>query len=122
MREAAFLHKLTASDPRAIPAAAALGMATIDGARVLGMEKMIGSLEAGKRADLIVVSMAGARQTPMYDPLSHLVYVSRGSDVVTTIVNGKILMRDRQVLTLNEAEVIAEANAMAVKVRAAVGK
>ena len=122
MRQAAFLHKLTTSDPREIPAAAALAMATIDGARVLGMEKMIGSLEAGKRADLIVVSMAGARQTPMYDPLSHLVYVSRGSDVVTTIVNGKILMRDREVLTLNEAEVIAEANAMAVKVRAAVGK
>jgi 5-methylthioadenosine/S-adenosylhomocysteine deaminase len=97
-------------------------MATIEGARALGMDDQIGSLEAGKRADLIVVSMRGARQTPMYDPLSHLVYVSRGSDVVTTIVNGRMLMRDRKVLTLNEEEVIAEANAMAVKVRAAVGK
>src|SRR5215207_537072 len=122
MRQAAFLHKLTSNDPRAIPAATALAMATIEGARVLGMDGQIGSLEAGKRADLIVVSMAGARQTPMYDPLSHLVYVSRGSDVVTTIVNGKMLMRDRQVLTLNEAEVIAEANAMAARVRAAVAK
>src|SRR5215203_1144748 len=122
MRETAFLHKLTSNDPRAIPAATALAMATIEGARVLGMDGQIGSLEAGKRADLIVVSMAGARQTPMYDPLSHLVYVSRGSDVVTTIVNGKMLMRDRQVLTLNEAEVIAEANAMAARVRAAVAK
>jgi len=122
MRQAAFLHKLTSNDPRAIPAATALAMATIEGARVLGMDGQIGSLEAGKRADLIVVSMAGARQTPMYDPLSHLVYVSRGSDVVTTIVNGKMLMRDRQVLTLNEAEIIAEANAMAARVRAAVAK
>lgn len=122
MRQAAFLHKLVTNDPQAIPAATALAMATIDGARALGMEAQIGSLEAGKRADLIVVSMSGARQTPMYDPLSHLVYVSRGSDVVTTIVNGKVLMRDRKLLTLNEDEVIAEANAMAVKVRAAVGK
>ena len=71
-------------------------MATIDGARALGMEKAIGSLEPGKRADLIVVSMSAARQTPMYDPLSHLVYVTRGDDVRTTIVNGKVLMRDRQ--------------------------
>src|SRR5215203_3925677 len=122
MRETAFLHKLTSNDPRAIPAATALAMATIEGARVLGMDGQIGSLEAGKRADLIVVSMAGARQTPMYDPLSHLVYVSRGSDVVTTIVNGKVLMSDRKVMKLDAEAVIAEANAMAVKVRAAVAK
>jgi 5-methylthioadenosine/S-adenosylhomocysteine deaminase len=95
-------------------------MATIDGARALGMDQRIGSLEAGKRADLIVVSMAGARQTPMYDPLSHLVYVSRGSDVTTTIVNGRILMRDRKVMTLTESDVIRDANALAVKVREAV--
>jgi len=122
MRQTAFLHKLATNDPRAIPAASALAMATIEGARALGMDQQIGSLEAGKRADLIVVSMAGARQTPMYDPLSHLVYVSRGSDVVATIVNGRVLMRDRKVLTLNEADVIREANALAAKVRDAVGK
>ena len=78
-------------------------MATIEGARALGLDRTIGSLEAGKRADLIVVSMAAARQTPMYDPISHLVYVTRGDDVQTTIVNGKILMRDRKMLTLDEA-------------------
>ncbi|HXG54963.1 MAG TPA: amidohydrolase [Vicinamibacterales bacterium] len=122
MRQAAFLHKLSTNDPRAISAATALAMATIEGARALGMDQQIGSLEAGKRADLIVVSMTGARQTPMYDPLSHLVYVSRGSDVVTTIVNGKVLMRDRKVLTLNESDVIRDANAFAAKVREAVGK
>jgi 5-methylthioadenosine/S-adenosylhomocysteine deaminase len=120
MRQAAFLHKLVTNDPRAIPAPVALEMATIDGARVLGMEQTIGSLEPGKRADVIVVSMAAARQTPMYDPVSHLVYVTRGDDVQTTIVNGRVLMRDRHVLTLDAREVLADARAMADRVRAAV--
>ena len=95
-------------------------MATIEGARVLGLEKTLGSLEPGKRADLLVVSMASARQTPMYDPVSHLVYVTRGDDVRTTIVNGRVLMRDRKVLTLDSRQVLADARAMADKVRAAV--
>ena len=58
------------------------------------MDALIGSLEPGKRADLITVSMSAARQTPLYDPVSHLVYVTRGDDVQTTIVNGKVLMRE----------------------------
>jgi 5-methylthioadenosine/S-adenosylhomocysteine deaminase len=120
MRQAAFLAKLQTGDPRAVPARVALEMATIDGARALGMEKTIGSLEAGKRADMITVSMTAARQTPMYDPLSHLVYVTRGDDVRNTIVNGRILMRDRKVLTLDESQVLSEARALAEKVKAAV--
>jgi 5-methylthioadenosine/S-adenosylhomocysteine deaminase len=120
MRQAAFLHKLVNDDPRAIPAPVAVEMATIDGARALGMEKEIGSLEPGKRADVIVVSMASARQTPMYNAVSHLVYVTRGDDVRTTIVNGRVLMRDRKVLSLDEPKVLAEARAYADKVRAAV--
>jgi 5-methylthioadenosine/S-adenosylhomocysteine deaminase len=120
MRQAAFLAKLQTSDPRAIPARAALQMATLDGARALGMDSAIGSLEAGKRADVIIVAMTAARQTPMYDPLSHLVYVTRGDDVKTTIVNGRVLMRDRKVTTLNEAAVLGEARTLAEKVRAAV--
>jgi 5-methylthioadenosine/S-adenosylhomocysteine deaminase len=120
MRQAAFLHKLKNNDPRAVSAPVALEMATIGGARALGMEKEIGSLEAGKRADVLIVSMASARQTPMYDPVSHLVYVTRGDDVRTTIVNGKVLMRDRKPLTLSSAQVLAEARAFADKVRAAV--
>jgi 5-methylthioadenosine/S-adenosylhomocysteine deaminase len=120
MRQAALLHKLATRDPRAVPAATALEMATIGGARALGMEAKIGSLEAGKRADLIVVSMKGARQTPLYSPVSHLVYVSHGDDVQTTIVNGRVLMRDRRVLTLDESGVLADARALAQKVRAAV--
>ena len=120
MRQAAFLHKLKDGDPRAVSARVALEMATIGGARALGMDEAIGSLEPGKRADLVIVSMSSARQTPMYDPVSHLVYVTRGDDVRTTIVNGKVLMRDRQTLTLDAPKVLAEARTYADKVRAAV--
>ncbi len=120
MRQAAFLHKVATRDPQAIPASVALEMATIDGARALGLDRKVGSLEVGKRADLITVSMAGARQTPMYNPVSHLVYVSRGADVRTTIVNGRVLMRDRQMRTLDERVVLADGRALARKVREAV--
>ena len=122
MRQAALLHKLQSGDPRTLPAADVLAMATREGAAALGMEKIIGSLEPAKRADLIVVSMSAARQTPMYDPLSHLVYTTRGDDVRTTIVNGKILMREGKVLTLNEPAVLAEARKLAAEVRQAVAK
>src|SRR5581483_11133335 len=120
MRQASFLAKLSTRDPTAVPAATALEMATIGGARALGLEKTIGSREAGKRADLIVVSMGAARQTPTYNPVSDLVYVTRGDDVLTTIVNGRVLMRDRKVLTLDAPAVIADANTLAGRVRAAV--
>ena len=120
MRIASLLHKLQSGDPRAVGAATALEMATIRGARALRMERQIGSLETGKRADLIIVSMHAPRQVPMFDPVSHLVYVTRGDDVTTTIVHGKVLMRDRQMLTLNEAAVVKEAREWAEKVRAAV--
>jgi 5-methylthioadenosine/S-adenosylhomocysteine deaminase len=122
MRQAALLHKLQSNDPRALPAPAVIAMATRDGARALGLEREIGSLEPGKRADIIVVSMSSPRQTPMYDPMSHLVYATRGDDVRTTIVNGRLLMRDRKVLTLDEPAVLAEARRLAAQVRMAVGK
>jgi 5-methylthioadenosine/S-adenosylhomocysteine deaminase len=120
MRQAAFLHKHVTGDPRALPARTALEMATIDGARALGLDREVGSLERGKRADLIVVSGRAPRQTPMYDPISHLVYVARGDDVRTTIVNGRVLMRDRRVETIDEQAVLREAAVWAAKVRAAV--
>jgi len=120
MRQAAFLAKVSTRDPTAVPAQTALDMATIGGARVLAMDRTIGSLEPGKRADLITVSMSAARQTPMYDAVSHLVYVTRGDDVRTTIVNGKVLMQNRQVRTMNRGDVIAQAKALAQKVRDAV--
>ena len=120
MRQASFLAKHVTKNPTALPARAALDLATVGGARALHMEQRIGSLATGKRADLIVVSMRSARQTPLYDPVSHLVYTTRGDDVRTTIVNGRVLMRDRQVKTLNRDTVIAEANRLAAKVREAV--
>jgi len=120
MRQASFLQKLRTRDPRAISAPEAVEMATIDGARALGLGGLIGSLEPGKRADLITVSMASARQTPMYDPLSHLVFVTRGDDVRDVVVNGRVLMRDRRVLTLDAEAVLAEARTWAARVRAAV--
>jgi 5-methylthioadenosine/S-adenosylhomocysteine deaminase len=120
MRQASFLAKLSSGNPTAVPAQVALDLATIGGARTLGLDKTIGSLEKGKRADLITVSMNSARQTPMYDAVSHVVYVTRGDDVRNTIVNGKVLMRDRKVTTLNEAEVLSQARALAQKVRDAV--
>jgi len=120
MRFAALLAKQESNDPATLSARTVLEMATIRGARALGMEARIGSLEAKKRADLITVSVAGARQTPMYDPISHLVYVIHGDDVRNTIVNGKVLMRDRKVVTLDATAVIADARSWAEKVRAAV--
>jgi 5-methylthioadenosine/S-adenosylhomocysteine deaminase len=121
MRQAAFLHKLQSKDPTAVSARVAVEMATIGGARVIGRDKQLGSLEAGKLADLIVVRMDQPRQTPMYDPISHLVYATRGDDVDTTIVNGRVLMRAGKVLSLNQEQVLAAATAAAAKVRSAVG-
>jgi 5-methylthioadenosine/S-adenosylhomocysteine deaminase len=120
MRFAALLHKHHRNDPRVLPAATVLEMATRRGAAALGLDRRIGSLEKGKAADLILVSVRGARQTPLYDPVSHLVYVAHAGDVTTTIVNGRVLMRDRKVLSLDEAAVIREANAAAALVREAV--
>jgi 5-methylthioadenosine/S-adenosylhomocysteine deaminase len=80
----------------------------------------VGSLEPGRQADVITVSVAGARQTPMFDPVSHLVYVAHGDDVRTTVVGGRVLMRDRRVLSLDAPAVLRDARAMAERVRQAV--
>lgn len=122
MRQASFLAKHVGHDPTAVPAQQALDLATVGGARALGLAELIGSLEPGKRADVITVSVASARQTPLYDPISHLVYATHGDDVRNTIVNGAVLMRDRQVKTLDRSAVIADANRLAERVRAAVGR
>ena len=122
MRTASFLSKVATKDPTALNAQTAVRMATIGGARVLGLDKQIGSLEPGKHADIIVVGMTAPRQTPMYDPMSHLVYVTRGDDVQTTIINGKVLMRNRTVMTLNATAVLNDANVWSRRVRAAVNR
>ncbi|MGE0129861.1 MAG: amidohydrolase [Blastocatellales bacterium] len=109
MDTAAKLHKLVTMTPTVVTAEQALEMATIGGARALHMEKEIGSLEAGKRADLIVVDLGAPHLTPMYNLRSHLVYAAKASDVTDTIVNGRVLMRNRRLLTLNEEAVKAAA-------------
>ena len=109
MRTAALLQKL-AHGPEALPAGRVLRMATIDGARSLGLGKEIGSIEAGKRADVIVVSLNQLHSTPAGDIVSALVYSTVAADVRTTVIDGQVLMRDSELLTMNEAGVIEEAN------------
>jgi len=103
---AAKLHKVTTGDPTVIDAREALRMATIEGARALGMESEIGSLEVGKRADLIVVGTGGLHQRPSYSPYSLLTYTTKASDVETVIVEGRIVVDAQQITTLDSAEVL----------------
>jgi 5-methylthioadenosine/S-adenosylhomocysteine deaminase len=106
---AAKLAKVTALDPIVLPATTALEMATIRGARVLGLEKEIGSLEAGKRADLISVRLDRANAVPVYDAISQMVYASKAEDVRDVMVNGKQVVRDAKILTLDEPAILAKA-------------
>jgi 5-methylthioadenosine/S-adenosylhomocysteine deaminase len=109
MRTAALLQKL-AHGPEVLPAAWVLRLATIDGARALGLENEIGSLEVGKRADVIVVKLDQLHSSPQQDVVSSLVYSAVASDVRATIIDGRVLMRNRELLTMNEASVVEEAN------------
>ncbi len=109
MRTAALLQKL-AHGPEVLPAARVLRMATIDGAQALGLEKEIGSLEVGKRADVIVLKLDQLHSSPQPDVVSALVYAAVASDVRTTIIDGQVLMRDGELLTLNEKSVLEDAN------------
>ncbi len=120
MRTAALLHKISSGNPQALPAREALALATRRGAEAIGMGDRLGSLEAGRQGDVITVDVDGARQTPMFDAVSHLVYVARGADVRTTVVAGRILMRNGAVRTLARDRVLGDARAMAARVRASV--
>jgi 5-methylthioadenosine/S-adenosylhomocysteine deaminase len=106
---AAKLHKLISKDPTVITAREALEMATIRGARAIHLDKDIGSLEAGKLADLIIVDASSAHQTPSYDVYSKLAYSTKASDVETVIINGRVVMRNRRTLTVDESSVRAKA-------------
>jgi 5-methylthioadenosine/S-adenosylhomocysteine deaminase len=113
---AAKLQKVARMDPRALPEKQVVEMATINGARALHLEKIIGSLEAGKKADLILVDTGAPHATPMYDVYSELVYALKASDVRTVVIAGKIVMRDRQMLTLDQKEILAKAEEYKKKV------
>ncbi len=105
---AAKLQKAATGDPQALPAARALEMGTIRGARALGMEKEIGSLEAGKRADLITVSLAAPHAVPMFNVYSQMVYALKASNVEDVMIDGRPVVRSRRVLTLNAEQVLAD--------------
>jgi 5-methylthioadenosine/S-adenosylhomocysteine deaminase len=115
---AAKLQKLARMDPRALPAEQVVAMATINGARALHMEKQIGSLEAEKKADVILIRTDAPHATPMYSIYSQLVYALKASDVDTVIVGGKIVMEHRRMLTLDEPQILAKAREYAKKVAA----
>lgn len=109
MRTAALLAKGVSQNPAALPAEAALQMATLNGAKALGLESVCGSLETGKAADLIAVKMTGIEMEPAFHPVSQLVYATGRQQVTHTWVEGVCLMQDRTLLTLNEEDILARA-------------
>jgi 5-methylthioadenosine/S-adenosylhomocysteine deaminase len=115
---AAKLQKITKMDPRALGAKAVVEMATIEGAKALHMEKQIGSLEAGKKADIILIGLDEPNAVPMFDIYAQLAYALKGSDVETVVIGGRLVMRDKKLLTLDEPEILAKAREYGKKVEA----
>ena len=122
MRLASFLQKVDRMDPEVMPAATVLGMATSGGATAIGLGDTIGSLEVGKRADLIQVAFEDVHHIPTFNVVSHLVYVTDEQDVATVVVDGKVLMLEREMLTIDTDRVTAEATALAAQIQAALAE
>ncbi|HVG35057.1 MAG TPA: amidohydrolase [Pyrinomonadaceae bacterium] len=116
MDTVAKLHKVFSGDPKVVTALEAFELATLRGARALHLEREIGSIETGKRADLVLVDLDDLNQTPLYNIYSHLVYATKADDVSTVIVEGRVLMRDRKLLTLNEEEIKRRARTFREKI------
>jgi 5-methylthioadenosine/S-adenosylhomocysteine deaminase len=117
MDTAAKLHKVKTLDPTVIDARTVLNMATIQGARALGLGDQIGSLEPGKKADIIIVDTHKPHLTPIYNPVSHLVYSAQGSDVSTSIINGKVVMNNRKLLSIDLNKIMNEVNDIAKEIK-----
>jgi len=122
MDTVAKLHKVFTGDPKVISAQQAFELATIRGAQALHLEKEIGSLETGKRADLLVVDRDTLNQIPLYNVYSDLVYATKAADVETVIINGRVVMRNRRLLTLNERAVKNDARAYRDKIIKSLGR
>ncbi len=118
---AAKLAKITKMDPLALNAKAVVEMATIDGARALHMDKDIGSLEAGKKADLILMNLDEPNAVPMYDVYAQIAYSLKGSDVDTVVIGGRVVMRERKLLTVDEPQVLEKAREYGKSVKASLG-
>ena len=117
MNTAAKIQKVACMDPAVMGADATLHAATMGGASVLGAGTLIGSLEAGKKADCIVLDLNQPHLTPIYHPASHLVYAARGSDVIHSVIGGRLVMRNRQLLTLDETAILAKAREIGSSMR-----
>jgi 5-methylthioadenosine/S-adenosylhomocysteine deaminase len=115
MRLAALMHKGASGDPTAVSARQALLMATREGARCLNLEHEIGSLEAGKKADVILLDFDQPHLTPRHNIISHLVYAAHNSDVDTVIVNGRVLLRGGEFTALDAARIGAKAQESATR-------
>jgi 5-methylthioadenosine/S-adenosylhomocysteine deaminase len=118
MDSVAKLHKAKTLDPTVMDASTVLKMATIRGARALGLDQVIGSLETGKKADLIIIDTNKPHLTPMYNPVSHLVYAAMGSDVTTSIINGTVVMEGGKIKTMDIKEVMDDVNRIAREIAA----
>ena len=119
MRLASFLQKVEQMNPQVLPASTVLRMATSGGATAIGLGDAIGSLEVGKRADLIQVAFEDVHHVPTYNVVSHLVYVNDEQDVVSVVVDGNILMREREMLTIDTERVAAEATEFGARIQSA---
>jgi 5-methylthioadenosine/S-adenosylhomocysteine deaminase len=117
MDTAAKLHKVHRLDPTVLDAGTVLRMATSDGARALGLSDRIGSLEAGKQADVIILDTRKPHLVPMYHPASQVVYAARGSDVATVLINGRVVMENGCILTFDVEQAMEEANRIAAQIR-----
>ncbi len=117
IRMAALLHKVGSNDPTAMPAETALRLATSIGAAAIGLGDATGSLEVGKQADMIQVDMSDPRVQPIYDIISHLVYVTHASDVVTTMIAGQVLVEEGEALTIDSAALAAKVKAKSNQIR-----
>lgn len=117
MDTAAKLHKVNTFDPTVMDANTVLKMCTIEGARALGLGDLTGSLEPGKKADLIIIDTHKPHLTPMYNPVSHLVYAVRGSDVTTSIINGEVVMEDRKLMTIDIEKVMKDVNTITEEIK-----
>ena len=109
MKIAGLLNKVAADDPAALPALDILRAATSEAARALGIDHLVGTLEPGKRADVIAVRTRGAHLRPWHDPVANLVYAARGSDVTAVFVDGRPLLRERRLVELDAERILADA-------------
>lgn len=117
MRSAAFLGKMTANDPKALSADTALKMATIHGAKALGIDHLTGSLEPGKAADFIAIDLEQIETQPLYHPLSQVVYAASRNQVTDVWIAGKHLLKDRKLTTLDEKELLIKAKTWRKKIK-----